>query len=750
MTERNLAIRLTVLDGGKVKAELREIGDSGERALKKIELAGQPTSRTLLAINAAANDVRGSVTSLTGRLGPLGSALSVIGPAGLAAGVALAGIVFGLKESIQAAEEAERSYNRLEAVLKATGNASGLTARQIAASANLIEASTLATAEQVQDAAAVLATFRSVAGDTFTRTLRLAQDMAAVFGGDLNSRVTQLGKALEDPVDGLSALTRVGIKFTASQRELIESLAETGRQAEAQKIVLDVLEQRVGGAGAAETKGLTGATNRLSDAWDNLLKDIGKTRIVSGSAETALKGLSIAIESVRDVLKEDTFGEKVFGLNKQILNAEDRLEDLRKNSPYSNDRLIGAQEARVAQLRAELDKVLADAKTNAKAIAEEQNKADAAREQAARDRRTELLSEQRKKLDETLDRLATEPAERIAKVNRELVETKERLEALREKDGGNNTAIDDALRQAEAVAHRQIDIIQKPALEAAKRQAEAEAQQKLNAILNEAKQVTKSTETATESYASELERLKGLLIQGTISQETYNRAVADAEKDLLAARKDAEAGALRAFHAYRERAEDTASAIEEAFTNAMTKTEDVIVELVKSGGRSFKSLGDLVTSVMDDITRMMVRKSITEPLFNSLESGGFGKFITELLPFEQGGIMTPQGALPLRRYASGGIASSPQLALFGEGRRPEAYVPLPDGRTIPVTMQGGGAMNVIINNNTGAKVTAEERQNTAGGRDLIVQLDEMNAKLFSDPGSRSSRALSRFGGLASR
>lgn len=68
MTERNLAIRLTVLDGGKVKAELREVGEAGEKSLKKIELAGQPASKSLLAMNAAANDVKGSVVGLTGNL----------------------------------------------------------------------------------------------------------------------------------------------------------------------------------------------------------------------------------------------------------------------------------------------------------------------------------------------------------------------------------------------------------------------------------------------------------------------------------------------------------------------------------------------------------------------------------------------------------------------------------------------------------------------------------------------------------
>jgi hypothetical protein len=55
--------------------------------------------------------------------------------------------------------------------------------------------------------------------------------------------------------------------------------------------------------------------------------------------------------------------------------------------------------------------------------------------------------------------------------------------------------------------------------------------------------------------------------------------------------------------------------------------------------------------------------------------------------------------MPLKRYGVGGIANSPQLAIYGEGRMPEAYVPLPDGRRIPVAMQGGsiGTTNVIVN-----------------------------------------------------
>ncbi len=68
-------------------------------------------------------------------------------------------------------------------------------------------------------------------------------------------------------------------------------------------------------------------------------------------------------------------------------------------------------------------------------------------------------------------------------------------------------------------------------------------------------------------------------------------------------------------------------------------------------------------------------------------------------PNALGGIMTSDGSMPLNRYSMGGIANRPQLALFGEGRTPEAFVPLPDGRRIPVAMQGGGNTSVVVHVN---------------------------------------------------
>ena len=87
--------------------------------------------------------------------------------------------------------------------------------------------------------------------------------------------------------------------------------------------------------------------------------------------------------------------------------------------------------------------------------------------------------------------------------------------------------------------------------------------------------------------------------------------------------------------------------------------------------------------------------------------------------FANGGIMTEDGPLALKRYARGGIANSPQLAMFGEGSTPEAYVPLPDGRSIPVSMQNGagGSTNVTVNVDAkGTQTQGDDTRANALGR----------------------------------
>ncbi|HBT4797404.1 TPA: tape measure protein [Klebsiella pneumoniae] len=107
-----------------------------------------------------------------------------------------------------------------------------------------------------------------------------------------------------------------------------------------------------------------------------------------------------------------------------------------------------------------------------------------------------------------------------------------------------------------------------------------------------------------------------------------------------------------------------------------------------------------------------------------------GQNIPAIPKFEKGGIMGPNGVIPLKTYSKGGIATSPQLALFGEGKDNEAYVPLPDGRSIPVTMTGniggGGtiapiAINISVNSD-GSSSTSGSDTDSKGWNDAAQRI----------------------------
>lgn len=107
----------------------------------------------------------------------------------------------------------------------------------------------------------------------------------------------------------------------------------------------------------------------------------------------------------------------------------------------------------------------------------------------------------------------------------------------------------------------------------------------------------------------------------------------------------------------------------------------------------------------------------------------------------KGGVFGPEGVVPLKKYAKGGIASSPQLALFGEGSHKEAYVPLPDGRSIPVTFTGGGegaggdsvAISITVQNyGDGSSKSSENSDNGSQWNDMARKVKAVVLDTLTD------------------
>jgi len=171
-----------------------------------------------------------------------------------------------------------------------------------------------------------------------------------------------------------------------------------------------------------------------------------------------------------------------------------------------------------------------------------------------------------------------------------------------------------------------------------------------------------------------------------------------------------------------DKVEDSTKNIEYVFTNAFKGMEDSLVDFVKTGKLDFSSLVD---SILEDMLRLQIQQSISQPLMNAIGTGGSNVFSSiGSYFFEDGGIMTSSGKMPLKTYSTGGIADSAQVAIYGEGSMNEAFVPLPDGKTIPVTMNGGGGSNVIVNieNNTDTAVTQDNVTTSFDGGTMIVNV----------------------------
>lgn len=231
--------------------------------------------------------------SLTGQRAGQAIASGVVGQtSGMATKIAgvFAAIGAGqfLRGAVAEAEDAARVGRLTESVIRSTGSAAGVTADQVEKLAASLSKTAAVDDEVIQSAANVMLTFTRVSGQVFPQAVSAAIDLSAALGTDLQSAVVQLGKALNDPTQGLLALRRSGVSFTEAQQEQIKALQAGGDLLGAQKIILAEVNKEFGGAAAA---GAT-ATARLNVAVGNLQESLGAALLPAVSlAADALTGL---------------------------------------------------------------------------------------------------------------------------------------------------------------------------------------------------------------------------------------------------------------------------------------------------------------------------------------------------------------------------------------------------------------------------------------------------------------------------
>ena len=278
--------------------------------------------RTLRGASQGLSSINGPLNGIAGRLSSMTSLLTTgaVGWGVFGAGVAGAALTMG--KSLSVFQDVERQQLKTIALVKATDSAAGRTALQLEAQAQAVALNTLASTSGIREAQQVLLTFRAVQKDTFDRAIVLSQDLAAVMGGTAKSAALQLGKALESPTTGMTALRRSGVSFSESEKEVIKNLEETGRIAEAQGLILDKLSDQVGGAGGAEAGGIAGSADTLAQRWEVMLDTIGGTSIFANTAKSGLDILSAWLKKITNAINPSDL-EKLNELQSKLVKIQE-------------------------------------------------------------------------------------------------------------------------------------------------------------------------------------------------------------------------------------------------------------------------------------------------------------------------------------------------------------------------------------------------------------------------------------------
>lgn len=224
-----------------------------------------------MATDLATLAVRIDASQAKAELGGLEGALGKVGKVAAALGVTL-GAASLLKKFVDETSQAQYAVAQLEARLKSTGGVAGQSLAQLQAFSGEMQRLTTYSDEAVQGAQALLLTFTKIRGDVFPGATKAALNLATAMGTDLRGAAIQIGKALQDPEQGLTALRRSGVSFTESQQNVIKSLFATGQEAKAQKLILAELEVQFGGAAEAARNTLGGALEGLQNALGEIFE----------------------------------------------------------------------------------------------------------------------------------------------------------------------------------------------------------------------------------------------------------------------------------------------------------------------------------------------------------------------------------------------------------------------------------------------------------------------------------------------
>lgn len=280
----------------------------------------------------AEDATRRGVNSALGNFGRLRrgvtSAFRSMGRVMRSARLWVAGFAASIGYMVRSSIQASTTTAKLDQIVKATGQSAGFTTKQLIEQAKALEDMTDINRRNIEYAQALLLTFKDIKGDVFREAVQSGLDMAATLkegtpaAEDLRSSFIMLGKALNDPLRGMTAMRRVGVSFTKAEEDMVKQLMETNQVTKAQGVILDALRGQFGGVAAAIAQADFGV-GKLQNSWTNLIRKGGDAILRNTQLKGGFKELS---ERIDEFAESDKFDQWSARAGKAIDSVKDRID----------------------------------------------------------------------------------------------------------------------------------------------------------------------------------------------------------------------------------------------------------------------------------------------------------------------------------------------------------------------------------------------------------------------------------------
>lgn len=526
--ELRLALEKMQADVTRAQEAIKKLSRDSEPPIVEIETYFQVMGKKIgKSLNSLANNTANQFLKMANGIQKVFMALPIIGAITMITAT-VKKMIDGISDYLNATTDAyyrqQKELASLNAIIQTTGASAWTSSGQLEYMAQNISKATGNSTNSIIEMQSRLLTYTNIVGANFDRASTAAVNMASVMKMDLTSAAELMGRALDSPIDGLSALTRQGFRFSEAVKEQIKLLTEQGRISEAQSIILTDVERAYNGVAIAQ-ENVTGLSNRYKNVQEELNAEIGRstsgftnwwTSVKLSIAEARLFEMRqnrIASEISSNSQKVEEYTNKISNLKEELKNATGE-EFIRIRVEIAN-----AEEAREAILNdiANAEKIAKGANETYKNLLEGlQDRLD------SYDKRIEKHHENIKKYQENGNTL------KVIGENQDLNTTLEMRANLIEESGLN-----EARYRAESTKTNVARLIEKQNINL----KEQEVLNREVAELTKLKALTDAITAADKKRKETIELSGAALANNRITQDEYNRQVQSAyteEADQLA------------------------------------------------------------------------------------------------------------------------------------------------------------------------------------------------------------------------